>query len=117
VAIEEWERVRDRDRDGDCVENGVAIGVANGVANGSDPAARNFVSGDFAAALAICAALLTPVVRLRGEFSAIGAAIAASALLILMLDLMRERISAEALRVLVDVALLAPALAILTFLR
>jgi hypothetical protein len=113
VAIEEWERVRGCDRDGGCVANGVATGVANG----SDPAARNFVSGDFAAALAICAALLTPVVRLRGEFSAIGAAIAASALLILMLDLMRERISAEALRVLVDLALLVPAIAVLAFLR
>jgi hypothetical protein len=56
---------------------------------------------------------MAPVVRLRGEFSAIGAAIAASALLILVLDLLRERISADALRVLVDVALLAPALVVL----
>jgi hypothetical protein len=63
--------------------------------------------------LAICATLLAPVVRLRGEFSAIGAAIAVSALLILFLDLMRERISADALRVLVDAALLLPALVLL----
>jgi hypothetical protein len=72
-----------------------------------------FGSGRFAAALAVCATLMAPVVRLRGEFSAIGAAIAVSALLILLLDLMKERISADALRVLVDVALLAPALVVL----
>jgi hypothetical protein len=90
VAIEEWERGR-----------------------GREGTPRDFGSGRLAAGLASCAILLTPVVRLRGEFSAIGAAIAVSALLILFLDLMRERISADALRVLVDVALLLPALVIL----
>jgi hypothetical protein len=91
VAIEEWEQGRNR-RGASATESG---------------------SGRFALGLAGCAILLAPVVRLRGEFSAIGAAIAVSALLILFLDLMRERISADALRVLVDVALLLPALAIL----
>jgi hypothetical protein len=92
VAIEEWERVRD-----------------------SRVSAAEFGSGSgrFAVGLAVCAALMTPLVRLRGEFSAIGAAIAVSALLILILDLLRERISADGLRVLVDVALLVPALVIL----
>jgi hypothetical protein len=90
VAIEEWERARGRRR-----------------------ATPDFGSGRFAVALATCAILLAPVVRLRGEFSMIGAAIAASALLILFLDVMRERISADALRVLADVALLLPALAVL----
>ncbi len=97
VAIEEWERVRGREREQDRGGAGVA----------------GFGSGRFAVALAGCAALMAPVVRLRGEFSAIGAAIAVSALLILFLDLMRERISADGLRVLVDVALLAPALVVL----
>jgi len=97
VAIEEWENLRD-------------LG-----SNRRAVAAKSFGSGKFAVALAICAALLTPVVRLRGEFSAIGAAIAVGAVLILILDLMRERISADALRVLVDVALLAPALMVLAF--
>jgi hypothetical protein len=97
VAIEEWEGMRERDAGG-----------------GSRPLPTNSTgSGRFAIALAICAALLAPVVRLRGEFSAIGAAIAFSAVLILILDLARERISADALRVLVDVALLVPALLIL----
>jgi len=91
VAIEEWEGARGRRR----------------------AAARDFSSGRFAVGLAICATLLAPLVRLRGEFSAIGAAIAVSALLILFLDLMRERISADALRVLVDAALLLPALVLL----
>jgi hypothetical protein len=99
VAIEEWERVRARSRE---------MGATDGRL-----ASSTFASGKFALALAMCAALLTPVVRLRGEFSAIGAAIAVSALLILILDLMRERISADGLRVLVDVALLLPALAVL----
>jgi hypothetical protein len=99
VAIEEWERARARGRELDATERPLS--------------AANFGSGKFAVALAVCAALLTPVVRLRGEFSAIGAAIAASALLILLLDLMRERISADGLRVLVDVALLLPALTVL----
>ncbi|HUE42330.1 MAG TPA: hypothetical protein VMP12_02150 [Candidatus Sulfotelmatobacter sp.] len=97
VAIEEWERVRAHDL-GDHGGRSVATRVG---------------SGKFAAVLAVCAGLMTPVVQLRGEFSAIGAAIAVSALLILFLDLVRERISAEALRVLVDVALLLPALAVL----
>jgi hypothetical protein len=92
VAIEEWEPApRGRRR----------------------AAATDFRSGRFAVGLAVCATLLAPVVRLRGEFSAIGAAIAVGALLILFLDLMRERISADALRVLVDVALLLPALVVL----
>ncbi len=93
VAIEEWERVRD-------ARSSAATD------SGSD-------SGRLAVGLAVCATLMTPVVRLRGEFSAIGAAIAASALLILILDLKRERISADGLRVLVDVALLVPALVVL----
>ena len=97
VAIEEWESLRK----GNFGEDRRSLG------------AKDFGSGRFAIALAICAALMTPVVRLRGEFSAIGAAIAVSAILILILDLMRERISADALRVLVDVALLAPALLVL----
>jgi hypothetical protein len=97
VAIEEWESLRERER----------------ASGGRSLRPRSFGSGKFAVALAICAALLTPVVRLRGDFSAIGAAIAVSALLILILDLMRERISADALRVLVDVALLAPAIVVL----
>jgi hypothetical protein len=96
VAIEEWERVRDHE-----------IGGRRGLA------ATDLGSGRFAIGLAACATLLAPVVHLRGEFSAIGAAIAVSALLILLLDFMRERISADALRVLVDVALLLPALVIL----
>jgi hypothetical protein len=100
VAIEEWERVRGRERD-----------LRAAGPRGSVTA--DFRSGRFAATLAMCATLMAPVVRLRGEFSAIGAAIAVSALLILFLDLMRERISADALRVLVDVALLLPAVAIL----
>lgn len=99
VAIDEWENLRERDYGND----------------GCSLAAKDFGSGRFAVALAICATLMTPVIRLRGEFSAIGAAIAVSALLILMLDLMRERISADGLRVLVDVALLAPALVVLAF--
>jgi hypothetical protein len=99
VAIDEWENLRERDFGG----------------YRRSLAAKDFGSGKFAVALAICAALMTPVIRLRGEFSAIGAAIAVSALLILLLDLMRERISADALRVLVDVALLAPALVVLAF--
>jgi hypothetical protein len=99
VAIEEWERVRARERVLD--------------ATSRRHATAPFASGKFAVALAVCATLLTPVVRLRGEYSTIGAAIAVSALLILFLDLMRERISAEGLRVLVDVALLLPALAVL----
>ncbi len=99
VAIEEWERGRERN---------LALRARQSAA-----ARIGFGSGKFAAALAVCATLLAPVVRLRGEFSAIGAAIAVSALLILFLDLMRERISADALRVLVDVALLAPALVVL----
>jgi hypothetical protein len=99
VAIEEWERVRARGREMDATDGRLA--------------SPTFASGKFAMALAVCAALLTPVVRLRGEFSAIGAAIAVSALLILLLDLMRERISADGLRVLVDIALLLPALAVL----
>jgi hypothetical protein len=91
VAIEEWERAR-----------------------GRQPAATtDFGSGKCAVGLAVCATLLAPVVRLRGEFSAIEAAIAVSALLILFLDFMRERISADALRVLVDVALLLPAIVVL----
>ena len=97
VAIEEWEKSGER----------------RSWTGGLRFVAADFGSGKFAAALAVCAALLTPVVRLRGSFSAIGAAIAASALLILVLDLMRERISVEALRVLVDVALLLPALVVL----
>jgi hypothetical protein len=105
VAIEEWERVRARGR-----ERGVWIDATSGRLS-----TATFASGKFAVALAICAALLTPVVRLRGEFSAIEAAIAVSALLILILDLMRERISADGLRVLVDVALLLPALVVLAF--
>jgi hypothetical protein len=92
VAIEEWERVRGREQDR------------------RRAGAAGFGSGRFAVALAVCATLMAPVVRLRGELSAIGAAIAVSALLILFLDLIRERISADGLRVLVDVALLAPAL-------
>ena len=101
VAIEEWESLRERDF---------------GAGERSLPAKNfGFVSGRFAVAVAICAALMTPVVRLRGEFSAIGAAIAVSALLILILDLTRERISADALRVLVDVALLVPAIVVLAF--
>jgi hypothetical protein len=99
VAIDEWENLREGD-----------FGGYRG-----SLAAKDFGSGKFAVALAICAALMTPVIRLRGEFSAIGAAIAVSALLILILDLMRERISADGLRVLVDVALLAPALVVLAF--
>jgi hypothetical protein len=101
VAIEEWESLRERDSS----------------AGGRPLPAKSFGfgSGRFAVALAICAALLAPVIRLRGEFSAIGAAIAVSAVLILILDLTRERISADALRVLVDVALLAPALVVLAF--
>lgn len=99
VAIDEWENLRERE-------------FGRG---GRSLAAKDFSSGRFAVALAICAALMTPVIRLRGEFSAIGAAIAVSAVLILILDLMRERISADALRVLVDVALLAPALVVLAF--
>ena len=96
VAIEEWERVREMD------------------AGGERMAKTNFGSGKFAVTLAACAALLVPIVRLRGE-SVIGVGIAVSALLILFLDLMRERVSAEGLRVLVDVALLLPALVILAF--
>lgn len=99
VAIDEWENLREREL----------------VGGGRSLAAKNLSSGRFAVALAICAAFLTPVVRLRGEFSAIGAAIAISAILILILDLVRERISADALRVLVDVALLVPALLVLAF--
>jgi hypothetical protein len=101
VAIEEWERVRGR-CDNDSGQRTAQAGAINSE------------SGKFAAVVAVCAALLTPVVRLRGDFSAIGAAIAVSALLILFLDLMRERISADALRVLVDIALLLPALVVLT---
>jgi hypothetical protein len=101
VAIEEWERVRGSGREGGSSAPGFGF------------AATDFGSGKFAAVLAVCAALMTPVVRLRGDFSVIGAAIAVSALLILFLDLARMRFSAEALRVLVDVALLVPALAIL----
>ena len=97
VAIEEWERARGR-----------TLGTSS-----SHGAATDLGSGRFAVGLAVCAALMTPVVRLRGEFSAIGAAIAVSALLILFLDLVRQRISADGLRVLVDVALLAPALVVL----
>jgi hypothetical protein len=100
VAIEEWERGREPKSNVAVSRESVAAGVG-------------FGSGRFAAALAVCATLMAPVVRLRGELSAIGAAIAVSALLILLLDLMRERISADALRVLVDVALLAPALVVL----
>ncbi|HEY2821300.1 MAG TPA: hypothetical protein VGJ06_09690 [Candidatus Acidoferrum sp.] len=103
VAIEEWERVRGSGR-------GVGLG-----AQGFGFAATEFGSGKFAAVLAACAALMTPVVRLRGEFSVIGAAIAVSAILILIFDLARMRFSAEALRVLVDVALLLPAVVILVF--
>jgi hypothetical protein len=99
VAIEEWERVRGRGRQAGSSAQGFA--------------STDFASGKFAAVLAVCAALMTPVVRLRGDFSAIGAAIAVSALLILILDLARMRFSAEALRVLVDVALLVPALVVL----
>ena len=98
VAIEEWERGRARNLTVEGLRQSAAVG---------------FGSGKFAVVLAVCATLMAPVVRLRGEFSAIGAAIAVSALLILVLDLMRERISADALRVLVDVALLAPALVVL----
>jgi hypothetical protein len=102
VAIEEWERGRGgRERN------------LSGAVAGRRESAAGFGSGRFAAALVVCAALVAPVVRLRGEFSAIGAAIAVSALLILFLDLMRERISADGLRVLVDVALLAPAVVVL----
>ena len=100
VAIEEWERGRDRNLSVAGLRQSAMVGFGLG-------------SGKFAAMLAVCATLLAPVVRLRGEFSAIGAAIAVSAVLILLLDLMRERISADALRVLVDVALLAPALVVL----
>jgi hypothetical protein len=103
VAIEEWERVRERGRKIGSSRQGFAT--------------TEFRSGKFAMVLASCAALLTPVVRLRGEFSAIGAAIALSAVLILVLDLLRKRISADALRVLVDIALLLPAVAILVFVR
>jgi hypothetical protein len=100
VAIEEWERGRDRNLSVAGLRQSAMVGFGLG-------------SGKFAAMLAVCATLLAPVVRLRGEFSAIGAAIAVSAVLILLLDLMRERISADVLRVLVDVALLAPALVVL----
>jgi hypothetical protein len=100
VAIEEWERGRERNLSVAGLRQSAVVGFGLG-------------SGKFAAMLAVCATLLAPVVRLRGEFSAIGAAIAVSAVLILLLDLMRERISADALRVLVDVALLAPALVVL----
>jgi hypothetical protein len=100
LAIEEWERGRDRNLSVAGLRQSAMVGFGLG-------------SGKFAAMLAVCATLLAPVVRLRGEFSAIGAAIAVSAVLILLLDLMRERISADALRVLVDVALLAPALVVL----
>jgi hypothetical protein len=99
VAIEEWEQARERRSEPDATDGRLATAT--------------FGSAKFAVALAACAALLTPIVRLRGEFSAIGAAIAVSALLISLLDLMRERISADGLRVLVDVALLLPALAVL----
>lgn len=102
VAIEKWERARGRSRDSE-----------TGAAAGGESVTPILGSGKFAIALAVCATLITPVVRLRGEFSAIGAAVAVSALLILVLDLMRERISADGLRVLVDVALLAPALVVL----
>jgi hypothetical protein len=103
VAIEKWEHGRDgRER---------SLSIAD--LRQSAAAGFGFGPGRFATALAVCATLMAPVVRLRGEFSAIGAAIAVSALLILLLDLMRERISADALRVLVDVALLAPALVVL----
>jgi hypothetical protein len=100
LAIEEWERGRDRNLSVAGLRQSAMVGFGLG-------------SGKFAAMLAVCATLLAPVVRLRGEFSAIGAAIAVSAVLILLLDLMRERISADVLRVLVDVALLAPALVVL----
>jgi hypothetical protein len=100
VAIEEWERGRAR-------EWSQEFGGARTLTAG------DLGSGKFAVGLASCAVLPAPVVRLRGEFSEIGAAIAVSALLILFLDLMRERISTDALRVLVDVALLLPALVIL----
>jgi hypothetical protein len=100
VVIEEWEWAREME-----------CGIGNGVRRSM--AATDFAPGKFAAVLAACVMLLAPVVRLGGEFSAIGAAIAGSALLILLLDLMRERISADGLRVLADVALLLPALAVL----
>jgi hypothetical protein len=103
VAIEEWEHGRGgRER---------KLSVAE--LRQSAAAGFGFGSGKFAAMQAVCATLMAPVVRLSGEFSVIGAAIAVSALLILLLDLLKERISADALRVLVDVALLAPAIVIL----
>jgi hypothetical protein len=103
VAIEEWEHGRGgRER---------KLSVAE--LRQSAAAGFGFGSGKFAAMQAVCATLMAPVVRLSGEFSVIGAAIAVSALLILLLDLLRERISADALRVLVDVALLVPALVVL----
>jgi hypothetical protein len=102
VAIEEWEHLRwRRDRDFETSSDTLRA------------AATDFGPGSFAVALAICAALLTPVVRMHREFSAIGLAIAVSALLILILDSLRERISTDALRVLVDVALLVPAIVVL----
>jgi hypothetical protein len=102
VAIEEWEQLHcRRDRNFETNSDTLRAGTTD------------FGPGTFAAALAICAPLLTPVVRMRGAFSAIGLAIAVSALLIFILDSLREWISADALRVLVDVALLVPALVVL----